>query len=94
MLSLDGRSFGVETGFKVGQVIQLEGEAHTREILRIDSLTKDAAADYGVSNPFETWGFESVLVLGDLNDVVVFPALAGVLESAGADVVVHSQGRS
>ena len=35
-------------------MIQLEGEAHTREILRIDSLTKDNAVTYGVLNPFQT----------------------------------------
>ena len=63
VVRLDGRSFGVETGFKVGQVIQLEGEAYTRTILRIESLTQADAGSYGVSNPFKTWGVESVLVL-------------------------------
>jgi Ca2+-binding RTX toxin-like protein len=65
VVRIDGRSFGVETGFKVGQVIQLEGETFTREVLRVDSLTKTDAAAYGVANPFQTWGFESVLVLSD-----------------------------
>jgi Ca2+-binding RTX toxin-like protein len=65
VVRVDGRSFGVETGFKVGQIVQLEGEAFTREVLRIDSLTKDDAAGYGEDNPFQTWGFESVLVLSD-----------------------------
>ena len=58
---LDGRDFA-ESRFEVGQVIQLEGEDFTREILAIGDADP---ADFGEEDSFDTWGTGSVLVLGD-----------------------------
>ncbi|MCB9929003.1 MAG: hypothetical protein H6844_06280 [Alphaproteobacteria bacterium] len=70
---LDGRSFGtVDDGmggeifgdarFQVGQLIQLGDETHVRQILEIRDADPD---DFGIANPFSTWGRASVLVLSD-----------------------------
>ncbi|WP_201742286.1 hypothetical protein [Mangrovicoccus ximenensis] len=62
----DGRAWA-EAGFETGQIIQLEGETHTREILGIQDAAQAEYFDLGNGElpTFETWGEGSVLLLSD-----------------------------